>query len=80
MAISLQCPASLDPNGFNLQAIVFEVLWKPKSVGRRTRKLTYVGTLVRDTGLDIQDLKTAMLDRNCWREIVQSIVSTAVEQ
>lgn len=56
------------------------VLWKPSSVGRRSRKLTYVDTLVRDTGLDIQDLKTAMLDRNCWREIVQSIVSTAVEQ
>ena len=56
------------------------VLWKPNSVGRRSRKLTYVDTLVRDTGLDLQDLKTAMLDRNCWREIVQSIVSTAVEQ
>ena len=56
------------------------VLWKPSSVGRRSRKLTYVDTLVRDTGLDLQDLKTAMLDRNCWREIVQSIDSTAVEQ
>ena len=56
------------------------VLWKPSSVGRRSRKLTYVDTLVRDTGLDLQDLKTAMLDRKCWREIVQSIVSTAVEQ
>ena len=56
------------------------VLWKPNSVGRRSRKLTYVDTLVRDTGLEIQDIKTAMLDRNCWREIVQSIVSTAVEQ
>ena len=56
------------------------VLWKPKSVGRRSRKLSFVDTLKRDTNLQDQDLKTAMLDRECWREIVKSIVSTAVEQ
>ena len=56
------------------------VLWKPNSVGKRSKKLTYVGTLVRDTGLDIQDIKTAMLDRICCREIAQTIVSPWVEQ
>ena len=50
------------------------VLWKPSSVGRRSKKLTYVDTLVRDTGLDIQDLKTAMLDWNCWREMMMKHV------
>ena len=56
------------------------VLWKPKSVGRRSRKLSFVDTLKRDTNLNEQDLQTAMLDRECWRKIVKSIVSTAVEQ
>ena len=56
------------------------VLWKPKSVGRRSRKLSFVDTLKRDTNLNDQDLQTSMLDRECWRDIVKSIVSTAVEQ
>ena len=56
------------------------VLWKPKSVGRRSRKLSFLDTLKRDTNLNEQDLQTAMLDRECWRKIVKSIVSTAVEQ
>ena len=60
------------------------VLWKPKSVGRRSRKLlllgSFVDTLKRDTNLNEQDLQTAMLDRECWRKIVKSVVSTAVEQ
>ena len=56
------------------------VLWKPKSVGRRSRELSFVDTLKRDTNFNDQDLKTAMLDRECWREVVKSIVSTAVEQ
>ena len=56
------------------------VLWKPKSVGRRSRKLTFPDTLKRDTSLNDQDLKTAMLDRECWKDVVKSIVSTAVEQ
>ena len=38
------------------------VLSKLTSVDQHSRKLTYVHTLVRDTSLDIQDLKTAMLD------------------
>ena len=56
------------------------VIWKPKPVGRRSRKLSFVDTLKRDTNLNEQDLQTAMLDRECWRKIVKSIVSTAVEQ
>ena len=56
------------------------ILWKPHSIGRRSRKLTFLDTISRDTGLEYQDLKTAMLDRNGWRLIVNSMVSTAVEQ
>ena len=56
------------------------VLWKPKSVGRRSRKLSFPDTFRKDTNLNEQDLKTAMLDRECWKNIVKSIVSTAVEQ
>ena len=56
------------------------VLWKPKSVGRRSRILSFPDTLKRDANQNDKDLKTAMLDRECCRNIVKSIVSTAVEQ
>ena len=64
----------------NSEVISPLILWKPNSVGRRSRKLSYLDTLTRDTGLIEQDLKTAMLDRNCWSEMVISIGSNAVEQ
>ena len=56
------------------------VLWKTESIGRRSRKLTFVDTISRDTGLKVQDLRAAMEDRDTWREIVKSMISTAVEQ
>jgi len=56
------------------------ILWEPQSIGRRSRKLTFLDTICRDTGLAAEDLKTAMQDRNAWWEIVQAMISTAVEQ
>ena len=54
------------------------VLYKSHSIGRRSRKLNYVDTIKRDTGLLEEDLKTSMLDRECWRKVVKSLVSTTV--
>ena len=55
------------------------ILWKPKSIGRRRKKLTFPDVISRDSGIDKQDLEIAMLDRDFWRGIVDSVVSTAVE-
>ena len=46
------------------------VLWKP-TYGHRTQgrpQLDYITLLNRDTGLDPEDLSTAMQNRNSWRE------------
>ena len=56
------------------------ILWRPSANGRRSRKLTFPDVISRDTGINKQDLSTAMKDRECWREIVDSIISTAVER
>ena len=56
------------------------LLWKPKLVAQRSRKLTFPDTVSRDTGLKQCDLEIAMRDRESWRQRVESIVSTAVEQ
>ena len=56
------------------------LLWKPMRVVQRSRKFTFPDMISRDTGLDLRDLSTAMRDRDSWRQRVQSIVSTAVEQ
>ena len=55
------------------------ILWKPNSI-KRSRKLTFPDTISRDTGIDSQDLENAMLDRDHWRGVVQSLISTAVEK
>ena len=54
------------------------ILYKSHPIGRRSRKLNYIDTIVRDTGLLEQDLKPSMLDRECWRKVVSSIFSTTV--
>ena len=55
------------------------ILWKSRSVGRRSRKLTYPDAIARDSGIRFYNLSVAMQDRNTWRDIVRSI-STAVER
>ena len=55
------------------------LLWKP-SRGNRGRTLSYPDVISRDTGIQKQDLSNAMMDRDFWRNFVNSIVSTKVEQ
>ena len=47
------------------QAISDLLLWSP--IGQ-IRKLTFLDTLKRETGLEVEEIKTAMLDRDLWRE------------
>ena len=57
------------------------VLWKPNSTGRRNScKLTYPDVISRDTGIDFNDLGSAMGDREVWGSLVKSITSTEVEK
>ena len=52
------------------------VLWQPKhgKTKRGKRKTTYINTLLEDTGLEnVGEIKTAMLDRNGWRERIHMV-------
>ena len=55
------------------------LLWTPTNQ-TRSRKLSYPDAIARDIGIDRTDLGTVMLDREIWREHVNSIISTAVEE
>ncbi|KAI8502714.1 hypothetical protein Bbelb_194160 [Branchiostoma belcheri] len=46
------------------------ILWRPRGK-THCRKLTYPSVLSRDTGYDIEDLKSAMADREMWAGVVQ---------
>ena len=56
------------------------ILWKPSADGRRGRKLTFPDVICRDTGIQREDLKVAMEDRDVWKSFVKSVVSTEVEK
>jgi hypothetical protein len=43
------------------------LLWSPTGP-IRSRKLTFLDTLKRETGLQVEEIKTAMLDREFWKE------------
>ena len=53
------------------------VLWNPKSRGRANRgrrKQTFIDTLLKDTGFEMEsEIKTAMLDREGWRQRIHSV-------
>ena len=55
------------------------LFWKPTSDHTRSRKLSFPDVISRDTGIRTQDLGTAMKDREVWRSIVDSMLSTAVD-
>ena len=55
------------------------LLWKPSSDQTRGRKLSFPDVISRDTGIRTEDLGTAMKDREVWRSIVDSMLSTAVD-
>ena len=50
------------------------ILWKPKHGYRRPgrSKIDYVTLLTQDTGLTNEELRAAMLDRELWRNYVDS--------
>ena len=54
------------------------LLWKPSQ--SRGRSLSYPAVISRDTGIIEQELGQVMMDREVWRNIVNSIISTKVEQ
>lgn len=56
------------------------ILWRPQPHGRRSQKLTFPDVISRDTGIMKEELMTAMRNRDCWREVVNSMISTAVER
>ena len=56
------------------------VLWKPKPNGRRSNKLSYPDTLARDSQIAKSELGTAMQDQGTWSGIVNSFLSTPVEE
>ena len=60
------------------EAVSSLVLWKPAHVTRkRGRKLSYPDVIARDSGIEVQDLATAMSDRPTWKSIVESISAEA---
>ena len=56
------------------------ILWKPKSEGKKSHKLTYPDVIANDTGIRMSELGTAMEDREVWGGLVGSILSTVVEE
>jgi len=57
------------------------VLWKLPISGRKLRKLTFPDVISRDAlALYFDDLKTAMEDREVWKSLVKSVVSTEFEK
>ena len=55
------------------------LLWQPTSQTPRGRKLSYPDVISRDTGIERQDLRKTMLDREVWRNLVNSMVSAKAE-
>ena len=45
------------------------LLWKPFGGILHSRKLTYVDTIIRDSGIPLENLNQAMADRDVWRKI-----------
>jgi len=57
------------------------LLWKPShgynSVGRPMK--TFVDQIMSDTGLTIEELPTAMTNRNEWKELVKRIRASSIQ-
>ena len=43
-------------------------LWSPIYLIKRSRKCAFIDTIKRQNELDIEELKTAIQDRELWRE------------
>ena len=56
------------------------LVWKPASRNNRGCKRTYPDVIPKDVRIKQEDMSNAMMDHELWRNMVNSIVSTAVEQ
>ena len=61
------------------EVISLLLLWRPSSGQTRGRKISFPDVISRDTGIQTEDLGTAMRDREVWCGIVQSMIATAVD-
>jgi len=48
------------------------LLWKTEARARG-RKLSFPGIILRDTGIERQELEAAMRDRQVWRNIINAM-------
>ena len=55
------------------------ILWKPHAVGSKRRRQTFPDVISHETEIGIDELGAVMKDREVWRSVVKSIISTAVE-
>ena len=55
------------------QVISTVLPWRLQQAKRGRRPLTFLDTVARDTGLEQGELRTAMLDRDVWRNVVNGI-------
>ena len=55
------------------QSISSILPWRVQQANRGRRPLTFLDTVARDAGLDLGDIRNAMLDRAVWRDIVGGI-------
>jgi hypothetical protein len=55
------------------QSISSILPWRVQQTNRGRRPLTFMDTVARDAGLDVREVRTAMLDRAVWRDIIGGI-------
>ena len=62
-------------------SIPVDIHYQLNAMAKASVKLPSGGIFIpRDTGICKLDLETAMRDREYWREIVKSVISTVVEE
>ena len=59
------------------EAVSRLLLWSPSHLPVRSRRLTFPKVISRDAGLDVEDLRAAMCDREVWRDVVRGISAEA---
>ena len=60
------------------QAITNLVLWQLPTPHRKgARPLSYTTTIIRDTGIRLEDLRNAMEDKDTWRSMVKHVSAAA---
>ena len=52
-------------------------LWRPSHLPVRSRKVTFLDIILRDTGIGVQDLHVVMACKLVRREVVQGVLAEA---